>query len=104
MAISRDSKIQSFFQLPLITSSVENSLVGSHSRSALPADWRVDDNELAADFDGSLSGLGMDLAGIPYNMRLFIGSYLLFISSHSLFIGCYLCFFIIKEIMEFLVN
>ncbi|KAF6018189.1 gem [Bugula neritina] len=37
MAISRDSKIQSFFQLPLITSSVENSLVGSHSSDALLA-------------------------------------------------------------------
>jgi len=34
-----------------------------------PPDWRVDDNELAADFDGSFAGLGVDLAGIPYNMR-----------------------------------
>jgi hypothetical protein len=33
--------------------------------------WPVDDiaDNLAADLDGSLSGLGVDLSAAPYNMR-----------------------------------
>ncbi|XP_067934702.1 transcription factor CP2-like [Watersipora subatra] len=64
MAISRDVKLQQLLQYPLI--SAEHST--SAHRSVQGSDWRVDDNELAADFDGSLSGLGIDLAGISYNM------------------------------------
>lgn len=71
MAISREGKLQQLFQIPL--TSPEHSAAHSSSTIRSPAvtnsDWRVDDHELAADFDGSLSGLGIDLAGIPYNMR-----------------------------------
>jgi hypothetical protein len=33
--------------------------------------WQVEDiaDNLAADLDGSLSGLGVDLSAAPYNMR-----------------------------------
>ena len=33
--------------------------------------WQVEDitDNLAADLDGSLSGLGVDLSTTPYNMR-----------------------------------
>ena len=36
------------------------------------AGWRLEDidDNLAADFDGSLSGLGVDLSVASYNMRL----------------------------------
>lgn len=73
MAKDRDVKLHQLLQIPLLSS--ENAT--SSSRSLNNSDWRVDDNELAADFDGSLSGLGIDLSGIPFNMRcvldMFIG-------------------------------
>lgn len=65
MAINRDVKLQQLLQIPLISPDHSTPV----SRAVTSSDWRVDDNELAADFDGSLSGLGIDLAGIPYNMR-----------------------------------
>lgn len=75
MALRGNEKLSQVFQIPLIPN-LDNASSGGHlGRGAVPGgigpshDWRVDDNELAADFDGSLSGLGMDLSGIPYNMR-----------------------------------
>ena len=65
MAISRDVKLQQLLQIPLLSPDHSTAT----NRPVTSSDWRVDDNELAADFDGSLSGLGIDLAGIPYNMR-----------------------------------
>ena len=65
MAISRDIKLQQLLQIPLISPEHSTPV----SRTLPTSDWRVDDHELAADFDGSLSGLGIDLAGINYNMR-----------------------------------
>lgn len=64
MALSSDRKdVQQVFQVPSIPPSHSPHQPSTH-------DWRgINDHELAADFDGSLSGLGMDLAGIQYNMR-----------------------------------
>lgn len=67
MALSNDRKdIPQVFQVPQVPPThtpMAAQLPSSHG-------WRtVDDHELAADFDGSLSGLGMELAGIQYNMR-----------------------------------
>jgi hypothetical protein len=41
------------------------------SSSNRVAGWRLEDidDNLAADFDGSLSGLGVDLSVASYNMR-----------------------------------
>lgn len=41
------------------------------SASSRVAGWRLEDidDNLAADFDGSLSGLGVDLSVASYNMR-----------------------------------
>lgn len=70
VAMNRDRKpvpqqsVNPVFQIPPLPP--QHSGLSQHAHT----EWRtVDDNELAADFDGSLSGLGMDLAGIPYNMR-----------------------------------
>ena len=48
------------------------------------AGWRLEDidDNLAADFDGSLSGLGVDLSVASYNMRLaYFYFYLFFLVS-----------------------
>lgn len=41
------------------------------SANSRVAGWRLEDidDNLAADFDGSLSGLGVDLSVASYNMR-----------------------------------
>ena len=75
MALRGEGKLSQVFQIPLVPNLDHTTPNHVGRPSAVPVvppnhDWRVDDNELAADFDGSLSGLGMDLAGIPYNMRL----------------------------------
>lgn len=44
---------------------------GMGSANSRVAGWRLEDidDNLAADFDGSLSGLGVDLSVASYNMR-----------------------------------
>ena len=53
----------------LVSRSVHCCVAGS-SASRMNS-WQVEDiaDNLAADLDGSLSGLGVDLSTTPYNMR-----------------------------------
>ncbi len=50
------------------------------------SNMKSDDIEggLAADFDGSLSGLGVELGSAPYNMRFATSVALIFLSTYAI--------------------